>query len=225
MEDFSFDTGATFFLYPRIIEEIFAKCGFDFQREVPMTRVDPPYQIAFMRPGGGSDRLHLWADRKQLDAEVARFSPKDTNAFSRFSRDNRAKLKAFDNLLSQPFGGLHAFLQPKVLAALRYLRSWQSLDAYLKRYFIDPRLRLAFSFQSKYLGMSPYQCPCLFSILAFLEHEHGVWHPTGGSNAVMQAMARLATHLGVTIKRSSTSSINAASRHLIPPVTWRHRSH
>jgi phytoene desaturase len=58
-------------------------------------------------------------------------------------------------------------------------------------------LRLAFSFQSKYLGMSPFQCPSLFSILSFLEYEHGVFHPIGGCGAVSEAMAQVARRMGV----------------------------
>ena len=53
------------------------------------------------------------------------------------------------------------------------------------------------SFQSKYLGMSPYECPELFSILPFIEYEYGIWHPTGGCNALMRAMASIAEELGV----------------------------
>ena len=60
------------------------------------------------------------------------------------------------------------------------------------------RIRLAFSFQSKYLGMSPFNCPSLFSILSFLEYEHGVWHPIGGCAAVSEGMARIAREMGVT---------------------------
>src|ERR1700690_2947684 len=62
-------------------------------------------------------------------------------------------------------------------------------DGYLKRFFTDDRVRLAFCFQSKYLGMSPFRCPSLFSILSFLEYEHGVFHPTGGGGAVTSTMA------------------------------------
>jgi phytoene desaturase len=61
-------------------------------------------------------------------------------------------------------------------------------------------LVIAFAFQSKYLGMSPYQCPSLFSILSFLEYEHGVWHPIGGCNRVSERMAEIAESLGVTIR-------------------------
>jgi phytoene desaturase len=60
-------------------------------------------------------------------------------------------------------------------------------------------MRLAFSFQSKYLGMSPFRCPSLFSILAFLEYEAGVWHPVGGCGAVTKNMASVAQDMGVKI--------------------------
>jgi phytoene desaturase len=80
------------------------------------------------------------------------------------------------------------------------LRPHQSLDTYLKRFFKDERVRLAFCFQSKYLGMSPFRCPSLFSILSFLEYEYGVFHPIGGCSAVTQALARVAERLGVEIR-------------------------
>ena len=91
-------------------------------------------------------------------------------------------------------------LSRQLLKLLPLLRPWQSLDGELARYFSDPRMRLAFSFQSKYLGMSPFNCPSLFSILSFLEYEYGVWHPIGGCSArCRKAMARVARELGVTI--------------------------
>ena len=195
--DYRFDTGPTFFLYPRIIEEIFAHCGYDFNHEVEMVRIDPLYEILFMRPGNGWDELKIWAEPERLAAAIAQFSPRDSTGLARFMADNRAKLEAFNPVLSRPFQGVKDLLAPAVLRALAHLRPWASLDVELKRYFKDPRLRLAFSFQSKYLGMSPYRCPSLFSILSFLEHEHGVWHPLGGCNNVMEVMARLARQMGV----------------------------
>jgi phytoene desaturase len=48
--------------------------------------------------------------------------------------------------------------------------------------------------------MSPFQCPSLFSILSFLEYEHGIWHPTGGCNSITRNMARVAQELGAIIE-------------------------
>jgi phytoene desaturase len=48
--------------------------------------------------------------------------------------------------------------------------------------------------------MSPFQCPSLFTILSFLEYEHGVFHPMGGCGAVSEAMAAVARKLGVDFR-------------------------
>jgi phytoene desaturase len=93
--------------------------------------------------------------------------------------------------------------QYRLVKVLPFLKPWKSLHAELAGYFSDPRLQLAFTFQSKYLGMSPFQCPSLFSILSFLEYEHGIWHPTGGCNSLTRGMARVAEELGVKIKLST----------------------
>jgi phytoene desaturase len=118
----------------------------------------------------------------------------------RFLADNREKLEAFRPVLEQAFSSPADLFSPAMLAALPKLRPFSSVDSDLKRYFADPRVRLAFSFQTKYLGMSPFQCPSLFTILSFLEYEHGVFHPTGGCGAVSEAMAGVARKLGVDIR-------------------------
>ena len=48
--------------------------------------------------------------------------------------------------------------------------------------------------------MSPYECPSLFTILPFIEYEYGVWHPIGGCNALMRALADVLLDLGGRIE-------------------------
>ena len=115
-----------------------------------------------------------------------------------FMSDNRRKLTAFRPVLERPFQGLADDIAPAVLKALPlHLRPWASVNDDLTRHFRDPRIRLAFTFQSKYLGMSPFRCPSLFTILSFLEYEHGIFHPTrrlrrgvGGDGAHRDAARR-----------------------------------
>jgi phytoene desaturase len=194
-EGFKFDLGPTFFLYPRVLEEIFAAAGTTLAREVEMVRLDPQYRIMF----GGGGQIDATPDEHRMAAEIAKLSPQDAGGFRRFMVENRAKLKAFEPILESPFVGFKDLLNPKLLKALPFLHPTKSVDGYLERFFKDPRVRLAFCFQSKYLGMSPFRCPSLFSILSFLEYEYGVFHPIGGCAAVTQAMARLAERMGVEI--------------------------
>lgn len=55
-QGFKFDLGPTFFLYQRVLEEIFEAAGTKLQREVEMVRLDPQYRIQF--GAGGEARLH-----------------------------------------------------------------------------------------------------------------------------------------------------------------------
>jgi phytoene desaturase len=192
---YRFDIGPTFFLYPRILREIFAQCGADFDREVDLIRLDPQYRLVF--EGANPVTLDASPDLARMEAEIAKLNPADAKGFRSFMNDNRVKLDAFRPVLERPFHGVMTYLAPEVMKGLRYLRPWLSLDEDLKRHFSDPRTRLAFTFQSKYLGMSPFRCPSMFSILSFLEYEHGVFHPRGGCGAVSEAMWRVAERLGV----------------------------
>src|SRR3954470_10225386 len=69
-DGFRFDLGPTFFLYPRVLEEIFAAVGSDLRREVPMVRLDPQYHLVF---GSGGD-LRATPDVARMERAVAALS-------------------------------------------------------------------------------------------------------------------------------------------------------
>ncbi len=193
---FTFDIGPTFFLYPRILSDIFRQCGRSLEDSVELMRLPVHYDLRF--EGGG--RITASSDVEALQRSVAAISPADAAAIPRFLADNRAKLQAFRPVLERPFDSWRDLLRPDMLRALPLLRPGRSVEQDLKRFFSDPRIRLGFSFQSKYLGMSPYRCPSLFTILAFMEYEFGIFHPRGGTVSVMRAMEQAARSLGVRFR-------------------------
>ncbi|MCU0708443.1 MAG: phytoene desaturase family protein [Pirellula sp.] len=193
---FSFDVGPTFYLYPRILKEIFQSVGRDINQEIPMKRLDPQYRVAF----GAGGQLDCTPDLESMDRQIAALSPADVGKLKKYLDSNRTKLAKFRPILESPFNGIADYLSPALLAAGPYVKPWKTLGQELQSYFRDPRLVIAFSFQAKYLGMSPFRCPSLFSILSFLEYEYGVFHPVGGCGAVSQGMARVARELGCDIR-------------------------
>lgn len=195
-DGYTFDCGPTFFLYPRILREIFEETGFDLETEVEMERLDPQYRLVF----GEGGTLDCTPNVERMQAELARFSPGAENGLLPFLNENRDKLDRFASVLESPFYKLTDVLRSDVMRAAPVLRPWRSLHSEISRHFDDPRLQLAFTFQGKYVGMSPFQCPSLFSILAFLEYEHGVFHPTGGCGRVSEIMADLTKRLGTEIQ-------------------------
>lgn len=195
---YKFDLGPTFFLYPRVLDEIFKAAGTSLHDEVDMIRLDPQYRIQF----GSGGHIDATPDIARMEEQISKFAPADAPGFRRFLAENRVKLDRMQPCLENPFLNWQDLVNTRLLKMLPLIRPLQSVDNYLKRFFKDDRVRLAFCFQSKYLGMSPFRCPSLFSILSFLEYEYGVWHPVGGCAAVTQAMARVARQLGVEIRTS-----------------------
>ena len=195
-DGFRFDCGPTFFLYPRVLEEIFRSVGKELCDEVPMKRLDPQYRLTF----GEGGQLDCTPDIAKMDRQIAEFSPADVGKLQRYMDDNRVKLQKFRPILERPFSSIFDLMRPSLIGAARHVHPLRSLGDELARYFSDPRLVIAFAFQSKYLGMSPFQCPSLFSILSYLEYEYGVFHPIGGCSRVSERMAELATELGVDVR-------------------------
>jgi phytoene desaturase len=202
-EGYSFDLGPTFFLYPRILKEIFQRCGSDLESEVDLRRLDPQYRLVFEGSGEARTQIDCTSDLDRMAEEVAKLDPADARNLRAFMTENRAKLDAFRPVLERAFEGPLDMVKADMLRAIPMLRPWSTVDRDLARYFRDPRVRLAFSFQTKYLGMSPFRCPALFTILSYLEYEHGIFHPIGGCGAVSRAMARVAERLGVEFRMSS----------------------
>ncbi len=198
-EGYRFDLGPTFFLYPRILKEIFQSCGAELENEIEMIRLDPQYRIIFEGDGAPAV-LDATPDMARMAEQIRAIAPADVAGLEVFMRENRVKLEAFRPILENPILSPADLFSIPMLKGLMRLRPHLSVDQDLRKYFADPRIRLAFSFQTKYLGMSPFKCPALFTILSFLEYEHGVFHVRGGLGGVSEAMARVAQRLGVDIR-------------------------
>lgn len=202
-EHFSFDRGPTFFMMPYVLDEIFAAAGRRLAELVELRRLDPMYRLLVGRPEGEPTRIDATQDIDRMAAQLNRLSPGDGDGFRRFMSDNRTKLRLMTPILRRPIRGIRDLMTREGLKVAPWLTPWKSLHDSLAGYFRDDAIRLAMSFQSKYLGMSPFECPSLFSILSFIEYEYGVWHPTGGCHALMQALAEVAEDLGVEIRTGS----------------------
>jgi len=201
---YRFDCGPTFFMMPYVLEEIFAATGASLADSVELRRLDPMYRLILGRPGDAPIVLDATSDLERMQQRLAAIDPRDAVGFARFIEDNRRKLEVMTPILRRPIRSLLDLVSFDALRAAPTIRPGESLWRLLGRYFRHPQVRLAMSFQSKYLGMSPFECPSLFSILPFIEYEYGIWHPIGGCNALVRAMAARVEALGGTVRTSAT---------------------
>lgn len=201
--DFGADRGPTFFLMPYVLEEIFAATGRRLSDYADLRRLDPMYRLLLGRPGQEPLKVDATQDVAEMSRRLAAVEPADGAAFERFIADNRTKLRLMEPILRSSIRSPLDLLNAGTMKVLPHLHPHLTVAQLLKKYFKNPYVRLAVSFQSKYLGMSPMDCPSLFTILPFIEYEYGVWHPIGGCAALMEAMAEACREMGVEIRCSS----------------------
>jgi phytoene desaturase len=201
--EYGFDRGPTFFLMPYVLDEIFAAAGKKTADFCELRRLDPMYRLMLGRPGREPLTIDTTQDIPEMARRLAAHSPKDGPAFERFIADNRKKLALMESILRRPVRSPLDLLDADTLRVLPMLKPHKSVHALLGEYFSDELVKLAVCFQSKYLGMSPFECPSLFTILPFIEYEYGVWHPIGGCHALMDGLADCARSQGAVIREAS----------------------
>lgn len=201
--DYHFDMGPTFFLMPHVLQEIFAAAGRRLEDYVELHRLDPMYRLVVGQDNGQDVTINATQDLGEMRKRLAEINPADGQAFAKFIADNRAKLNAAEPILRRPIRSLLDLVRLDALKALPHIQPTRSVQELNNKYFEHPAIRLAVGFQSKYLGMSPYECPSLFTILPFIEYEYGVWHPVGGCNDLMSAMVKLLEELGGRVETST----------------------
>ncbi len=196
-DGFKFDLGPTFFHYPEVIEEIFQAVGLDAHDELKLHKLEINYRLVF----GQGGILDCTSNVEQMCDRIERLSGKrNAEAFKKYLMDNRIKLKKSQQCLQEPWFGISDIISERVLRISSVLRPHRTVAKDLMKLFDDDRLMLAMSFQTKYLGMSPFNCPSLFTILAFLEYEYGIYHPIGGLGTVSEKMSRIAKELGAEFR-------------------------
>ena len=112
---FRFDLGPTFFLYPRVLAEIFQAVGRDLRDEVELVRLDPQYRLIF----GGGGELLATPVVERMERAIAALSPADAASFRSFLADNRLKLASFKSMFGKPLLRLarrSALADPQALA-------------------------------------------------------------------------------------------------------------
>lgn len=195
---YTFDTGPTFLMMKSILDEVFAEAGRRSEDLLRFAPLDPLYRLRF-----GSREFLPSRDPAATRARIRELSPDDAAGFDRFLEKEGARYQRLYPCLQKEYGSLFHYLRPSVLRALPYMSLGRSVHGNLGRYFADEDVKISFSFQSKYLGMSPWNCPAFFTMLAYIEHAFGIYHVMGGLNRISEAMSRVVADLGGTIRLST----------------------
>lgn len=193
-DGYRFDVGPTLFLMPAVFAETYAALGESMERHLDLERVDPTYRIHFH----DGSHLDLTSDLVQMRDRLEALEPGSFSAYMRFLAEGyRHYHLALQKFVGRNFYSLFEFLSPANLPLLFQMKALIKHASNTGRYFRDPRLRAAFTFQNMYLGLSPFDAPATYSLLQYTELAEGVWFPRGGLFRVIESLVGVAQRLGV----------------------------
>lgn len=191
---FHWDMGPTLVLMPEVFEETFAAAGKRMSDYLTLERCEPNYRVHFRHGSSITFTSELTRMGEQLEAV-------EHGAFEKYldflSVGRRQYTTSLERFVGRNFDGLHQFVTPSNLGELLKVRAHKKMYAHAASYFEDERLRAALTFQTMYLGISPFKAPAVYGLLPFTELGLGIWFPKGGLYAIPLALEKAAKELGV----------------------------
>ncbi|ABZ83871.1 diapophytoene dehydrogenase crtn [Heliomicrobium modesticaldum Ice1] len=197
-DGYTIDIGPTILMMNDVFEQFFQDHGRDIRDYLELVRVDPCYHLHFT----DGTRLTPSIDMKKLLDEIRSLNPDDVDGYLRYlAQIHRRYMYARHHFIEKAFVKPSDFFNPETLSAMLQLKTLNSMYDDIARFIKDERLRIALTFQAIYLGISPFDAPSIYTLIAYVEHGlSGVWYPKGGMNAIAKAMARLLGEFGGVIR-------------------------
>ncbi|MBO9540595.1 phytoene desaturase [bacterium] len=197
-EGFAMDAGPTLLVMRDVLDALLELVGERTEDHLQLRRLDPNYVVRF----ADGEHLSFHPDPDAMAGEVDRLEPGAGVRFKRLLSETGSAYRAGRRgVLERNFKTLFDYVTAPIPPNEAFgLVARGALDAHLGRYFNDRRLKDAFGFQTLYLGMSPYDSPALYAMLAYLEIAEGIWYPQGGMASIPRALAALCEARGVELR-------------------------
>ncbi len=197
-QGYKFDTGPTFLMMKYILDEVFAESGEDVEKHLKFKKLSPMYSLLFK-----DKEISVYDEYEKMKAEIKRVFPGEEDSLKKMLDYEKKRFARLMPCLQKDYTSFTRFFNKDFIKALPHFSLGKSMFEELGKYFRPDDLRLTFTFQSKYLGMSAWECPAAFMMIPYIEHAFGIYHVEGGLSAISEKMAELAMKKGANLRLSS----------------------
>ncbi len=194
------DSGPTVLTMRWVFEALFERAGAQLGDYLTLKPLDVLARHAWSE----TERLDLFADQGRSAEAIGDLAgAREAAGYQAFCAEaGRIYQTLKDSFLTVPKGGpitLAGRVGLHRLGELMAIRPYETLWGALGDHFKDPRLRQLFGRYATYCGSSPFEAPATLMLIAHVE-QTGVWTIEGGMQRLAEALAELATSLGVVFR-------------------------
>ncbi len=194
----TFDGGPSLMMMLEPFRRLFHDVGERLEDHLDLHLCDPSYRVRF---GDGSTMDGTPNVARMVEQIEAMMGRDEAERYGELLGDlARLYRDAIPNFVRRNYDSVLDLASPKALGLVLKHRMLHNLARRIRRYHKDPRLHQLFSFQTMYLGLSPYDAPWVYGVLTYMEYGEGIWHPKGGMARIHETVADLAVARGATIR-------------------------
>jgi phytoene desaturase len=189
-----FDLGATMLVMPEIYQEIFKSLGIPLFENNKIKPLDNLYKIYF----DNNDVLAFTTDKEKMKIQLEKIEPGSFEKSLKYVADGYEIFQiGMNKLIGRNFDNIFQFVNFKNVGMLIKLKTYISNWRYVKKFFRNSHLRMAYTFQNIYVGQSPFDSPALFSMVPAAELTEGSFFPKGGMYTIVKKLLSEAVSSGV----------------------------
>jgi len=155
-----FDLGPTFLMMKFVLDKCFEDAGKKSSDYMKFQQLNPMYRLQY-----NQDQYMDCYDVSQKDKmiqEMKRMFPEDVKGYEYWIDWETKRYEKLIPLLQGIYNDHSDLINMNAVRALKYMQFPQSLHKMLGGFYENPLTKLSFSFQAKYLGMSPWECPAFY---------------------------------------------------------------
>ncbi len=189
-----FDLGATMLMMPDIYREIFDSLDITLFENNDIQPLENLYKIYF----DNNDVIAFTTDKEKMKVQLEKIEPGSFEKSQKYVNDGYEIFQiGIHKLIGRNFSNIFQFANFRNLGMLIKLKTYISNYRYVKKFFRNTHLRMAYTFQNIYVGQSPFNSPALFSMVPAAELTEGSFFPKGGMYKIVGKLIDKAKSSGV----------------------------
>lgn len=194
-QGFTFDLGPSWYLMRDVFNRFFGEFGKKDSDFFTVERLDPSYRIFF----DSKTVIDISAD---VQKNIALFDSLEVGGGTKLAeylvKARTIYESSMDAAVYTEVRSLLDFVRnPKLRQSGKDLPLLQSFDQYVSSYFSSETAKKILEYTIVFLGGSPKNTPAIYSLMAHVDFNLGVWFPKGGIGQVVKAIEDVGKELGV----------------------------
>lgn len=195
-DGFTFDMGPTIVMMPDMYDDVFRYVGKNPDDYYTKTQLNPIYNVYFSK----DDKVEVSTDLVHLTRFLEGMSEKEASGYFKYLNDIYARyVVAKEHFLEKTFNKPSDVFNLRTLWNGLRLKTFDTAYHSVSKFVKNERLRKLLSFQTLYIGISPYVGPSIYSIIPMVETLYGIWFFKGGMYGYIQGLEKLIHEMGINV--------------------------